>query len=146
MFLFYVLVFFGKKEIGKKLVVKCWWNWYYIMSKAPDHFQFLYRHYLWRYCCDPLEWRASISGVHNSNLMAGQIFFWHMQKLIGCNTFKECFYQRNKQNKHNLGLAGQIKSFWGPHLARGPYVVHVCSIPLLILLRNLNVQHNTCYL
>ena len=26
-----------------------------------------------------------------------------------------------------LGLAGQIKSFHGPHLACGPYVVHACS-------------------
>jgi len=27
-------------------------------------------------------------------------------KLIGCNTFKECFYHRKKQNKQNLGLCG----------------------------------------
>jgi len=56
--------------------------------------------------------------------------YWHIQgpKLIGCNTFKECFYQRNKKNKKIWGFTGQIKSFRGPHLARGPYVVHTWTI------------------
>jgi len=72
--------------------------------------------------------------VHNSNGHAGpKNFFWHIKgpKLLGCNTFKKCFYQRNKQNKQNVGLRGQIKSVPGPHLARGPYVVHAWSKPHL---------------
>ena len=32
-----------------------------------------------------------------------------------------------------LCLAGQIKSFHGPHLARGPYVVHACIKALDLL-------------
>jgi hypothetical protein len=49
-----------------------------------------------------------ILGVHNLNFTAGPNFFCHIQgqKLIGFNTFKEFFYQRNKQNKPNLVLHG----------------------------------------
>jgi len=46
-------------------------------------------------------------------------------KLIRFFTFKGNTNLEKKLNRNNFGIAGQIKSFRGPHLARGPYVVHV---------------------
>ena len=40
---------------------------------------------------------------------------------------KECFYQTNVEKTTKFSCAGQIKSFHGPHLARGAYVEHALS-------------------
>ena len=63
-----------------------------------------------------------------------KIFFRHMQepKSICFYQFRGCFFQANKLNGWNLGFAGHIKSFRGPHLARRPYVVHVWFTASLI--------------
>jgi len=57
--------------------------------------------------------------------MAGQKFF------LTCPRAKVDMFQHiqrvfltKKETKKTWGIAGQIKSFCGPHLARGPYVVH----------------------
>ena len=43
------------------------------------------------------------------------------------------FFQQTGWMDEILDFAGKIKSFRGPHLAHGPYVVHVCSRQLWIL-------------
>ena len=76
----------------------------------------------------------SKAGVHSSNLMAGQKFrfaIFKAQKWYGF-TPSNCvsIIQTRKKNK-NFGCAGQIKSFRGPQLARGVYVVHAWSKVIL---------------
>ncbi len=66
-------------------------------------------------CTTQISWRAKFNWGHNQG-----------PKWICINKFKGCFYHRKKLNKENKGLWGQIKNFRGPHLARGPYVVHPC--------------------
>jgi len=68
------------------------------------------------------------AGMHNSNLMAGQkVLLKHSRaRLVKFFQFLYCLHQKSSQILVNLGFAGQIESFRGPHLARGPYVVHAC--------------------
>ena len=62
-----------------------------------------------------------------------QISWWakknwaiHTGKILCLYQFIGWICQENNLKAQNvgLGLAGQIKSFHGPHLARGPYIVH----------------------
>ncbi len=72
--------------------------------------------------------------VHNSNLMAGQKFFVVPFKgqNLHVHTFLKYFFKGICKLKSKiLGFAGQINSLRGPHLAREPYVVHVCFIQWL---------------
>ena len=39
------------------------------------------------------------------------------------------FFKKRSKKRKILVFAGQIKSFRGSHLARGPYVMHACSKP-----------------
>ena len=68
---------------------------------------------------------TSKPGVHNSNLWSGPKNFRHIKgpKLMYFCTFKMCFYERNNLNKENFEIAGRNKSFSGPLVACGPYVV-----------------------
>jgi len=53
---------------------------------------------------------CSIPGVHNSNLMVGQIFFWHIQGLIIFNTFKGVFIKETSKINKILGFVDQLRS------------------------------------
>jgi len=67
------------------------------------------------------------AGVHNSNLMAGQKNFFDISKGQSWYVLthsKGVFTQKRSKINKIWGFAGQIKSFCGPHLAHGPYVVH----------------------
>jgi len=57
------------------------------------------------------------------------VMFEHIQRVFSIK-------ERSKINKI-WGFAGQIKSFCGPHLARGPYVVHACESSLTVQIRKL---------
>jgi len=50
---------------------------------------------------------ATKTGVHNSNLMANQNFFWHIQgtKLLCFNTFKERMFLSKKEAKFGVSWA-----------------------------------------
>ena len=63
------------------------------------------------------EQRSSLTGVHNSNFIVGQIFFkWTPRTKIDMfYSFNVCFYQTNKLNVWNFGLCG-------------PYIMHTWSI------------------
>jgi len=71
-----------------------------------------------------LQYRA---GVHNSNLKAGQKKKFHISQgqswYVLAHSKDVLIKERSKINKI-WGFTGQIKSFRGPHLSRGPYVVH----------------------
>ncbi len=72
----------------------------------------------------------SNSVMHNSNLMEGpQFFFWLIQgpKWYVLTHSKGVFIIETSKIKRIWGFAGHIKSFRGPHLARGPCVVHAWS-------------------
>ena len=69
--------------------------------------------------------RPSSTGVHNSNLKRAKKI--KGPKSICFDQYWGCCFQQTSFIYKILGFAGQIKSFRGPHLARGPYVVHACS-------------------
>jgi len=68
-------------------------------------------------------------GMLNPDFMAGQkMLLKHLlARLVNCLKII-VFPLKSSQIDVNLGFAGQIKSFCGQHLARGPYVVHACPM------------------
>ena len=74
-------------------------------------------HCLLQGCTTHISWRAKIF----FGLFQGPKFLYFLP-------FKCCFFQANKVNTRNFGLCGKIESLRGPHLARGPYLVHPWSI------------------
>jgi len=85
---------------------------------------------LWQYITS-FGWKKtcfclSKPGVHNSNLTAGQNIFLDISK--GQSWYllthsKGVFIKETGKINKICNIAGQIKSFRGPHLACGPYVV-----------------------
>jgi len=76
-------------------------------------------------------------GVHYSNLMAGKKFFFDIfkgQSWYVLTHSKGVFTKERSKINKICGFEGQIKSFCGPHLARGPYVVHACIISYFLRL------------
>ena len=60
---------------------------------------------------------SSTTGVHNSSLMAGPIYFAILRaKLIYFYPFKGSLNKKTSLKHNILGLAGQFKSFCWPHL------------------------------
>ena len=67
-------------------------------------------------CTTQISWRAKKNFAN---------FFAILRAILICFYPFECaFIKKTSLNRKILGFAGQIKSFRGPHLARGPYVVH----------------------
>jgi len=72
----------------------------------------------------PVGNHCSRPGMHNSNLMAGQLICFETLRaettmLLTCSIGVS--FKQTSKKQENLCFAGHIKSF------RGPYVVHACS-------------------
>ncbi len=85
-------------------------------------------------------YRLLKAGVHNSNLIAGQIFFdiSKGQSWLVLTHSKGVFIKETSKLNKIWGFVGQIKSFHGPHLTRRPYVVHAW-LKIIVILPNLPV-------